>query len=110
MAFDGCMQEFRLLGGCGECRRFTQQHACFSGTFAWNHTLGVIALANRRPIVSDEVKYEIARELGFADKIQVGADGYDYGNITTREAGLIVRSLIEKAQRAMADQLTRRGQ
>ena len=47
------------------------------------HTIGVIALANRRPIVSDEVKYEIARELGFADKIQVGADGYDYGDITT---------------------------
>jgi len=76
----------------------------------WKHTIGVIALANRRPIVSDEVKYEIARELGFADKIQVGADGYDYGDITTREAGLIVRTLIEKAQRAMADQLMRRGQ
>jgi small acid-soluble spore protein F (minor alpha/beta-type SASP) len=55
------------------------------------------------------VKYEIARELGFADKINVEGDNYDYGNITTREAGLIVRGLIEKAERAMADQLRRRG-
>ncbi|MEA4883357.1 MAG: alpha/beta-type small acid-soluble spore protein [Clostridia bacterium] len=66
-------------------------------------------MGKRRPIVSDEVKYEIAKELGFADKIQVGEDGYDYGNITTREAGLIVRRLIEKAERAMATQRNRRG-
>ncbi len=49
-----------------------------------------------RSIVSDEVKYEIAKELGFADKIDVENGLYDYGNITTREAGLIVRGLIQK--------------
>ncbi|HCD41303.1 MAG: small, acid-soluble spore protein, alpha/beta type [Bacillota bacterium] len=58
-----------------------------------------------RSIVSDEVKYEIAKELGFADKIDVQNGFYDYSNITTREAGLIVRGLIQKAEQLMADQL-----
>lgn len=59
-------------------------------------------MSRRRSIVSDEVKYEIARELGFADRIQVDDGGFDYGNITTRQAGLIVRGLIEKAEQLMA--------
>lgn len=58
-----------------------------------------------RSIVSDEVKYEIAKELGFADKIDVQNGFYDYSNITTREAGLIVRGLIQKAEQLIADQL-----
>jgi small acid-soluble spore protein F (minor alpha/beta-type SASP) len=58
-------------------------------------------MARRRSIVSDEVKYEIARELGFADRIRRDGGGYDYGNITTREAGLIVRGLIQKAEEMM---------
>ncbi|MGB4337121.1 MAG: small, acid-soluble spore protein, alpha/beta type [Bacillota bacterium] len=64
-------------------------------------------MPRRRSLVSDEVKYEIARELGFANKIRRSGDSYDYGDITSREAGLIVRGLIEKAERAMADQLKR---
>ncbi|MCR4426740.1 MAG: alpha/beta-type small acid-soluble spore protein [Firmicutes bacterium] len=67
-------------------------------------------MARRRSIVSDEVKYEIARELGFADRINVDNGAYDYGNITTRQAGLIVRGLIEKAEQMMAADLARRGQ
>ncbi|HBR35303.1 MAG TPA: small, acid-soluble spore protein, alpha/beta type [Firmicutes bacterium] len=58
----------------------------------------------RRSIVSDEVKYEIAKELGFADRIQRNGGSYDYSQITTREAGLIVRGLIEKAGQFMASQ------
>lgn len=61
-------------------------------------------MSRRRSIVSDRTKYEIAKELGFADKIDVGRGGLDYGNITTREAGSIVRRLIEKAEEAMAGQ------
>ncbi|HHY33754.1 MAG TPA: small, acid-soluble spore protein, alpha/beta type [Firmicutes bacterium] len=64
-------------------------------------------MGRNRSIVSDEVKYEIARELGFADKIQVDNGVYDYGNITTREAGLIVRGLIQKAEELMARQIGR---
>jgi len=58
----------------------------------------------RRSIVSDAVKYEIAKELGFADRIQINGDRYDYSNLTTREAGLIVRGLIEKAEQLLASQ------
>ncbi len=58
----------------------------------------------RRSIVSDEAKYEIAKELGFADRIQRNSGSYDYSQITTREAGLIVRGLIEKAEQLMASQ------
>ena len=57
-----------------------------------------MGLSRRGSIVSDPVKYEIAKELGFADRIQVENGAYDYGNITTREAGLIVRGLIQKAE------------
>ncbi|MGE5573935.1 MAG: small, acid-soluble spore protein, alpha/beta type [Bacillota bacterium] len=64
-------------------------------------------MGRNRSIVSDEVKYEIARELGFADRINVDNGVYDYGNITTREAGLIVRGLIQKAEELMARQTGR---
>ena len=64
-------------------------------------------MGRNRSIVSDEVKYEIARELGFADKINVDNGVYDYGNITTREAGLLVRGLIQKAEELMARQTGR---
>lgn len=61
-------------------------------------------MSRRGSIVSDQVKYEIAKELGFADRIQVENGSYDYGNITTREAGLIVRGLIEKAEQLLSRQ------
>lgn len=62
-------------------------------------------MGRRDSVVSDRVKYEIAKELGFANRIQVENGSYDYGNITTREAGLIVRGLIQKAE----ELLTQRG-
>ncbi|MCR4402718.1 MAG: alpha/beta-type small acid-soluble spore protein [Firmicutes bacterium] len=64
-------------------------------------------MGRNRSIVSDEVKYEIARELGFADKINVDNGVYDYSNITTREAGLIVRGLIQKAEELLAGRTRR---
>ncbi|NPV78764.1 MAG: small, acid-soluble spore protein, alpha/beta type [Firmicutes bacterium] len=57
--------------------------------------------------MSDRTKYEIARELGFADRIKVDNGVYDYGDITTRQAGLIVRGLIQKAEELMARQMER---
>ncbi len=59
-------------------------------------------MGRRGSIVSDQVKYEIAKELGFADRIKVENDNYDYGNLTTRQAGLIVRGLIEKAEQLLS--------
>lgn len=49
-------------------------------------------------IMSDRTKYELARELGFAHKVKDG----DWGNITTREAGSLVRAAIAKAEEVMA--------
>jgi small acid-soluble spore protein F (minor alpha/beta-type SASP) len=57
-------------------------------------------LAQRRGIMSDRFKYELAQELGFAHKVQNG----DWGNITTREAGMLVRAAIKKAEEAMAQE------
>ncbi|MBM7555926.1 small, acid-soluble spore protein, alpha/beta type [Halanaerobacter jeridensis] len=51
-------------------------------------------------IMSEESKYELAQELGFADKVKDG----NWGNITTREAGSLVRRAIEKAEENMAQQ------
>jgi len=59
-------------------------------------------MSRRHSIVSDQVKYEIAKELGFADRIQVNNGNYDYSNITTRQAGLIVRGLIQKAEELLS--------
>jgi small acid-soluble spore protein F (minor alpha/beta-type SASP) len=50
--------------------------------------------------MSDETKYELARELGFAHKVKDG----DWGQITTREAGSLVKRAIEKVEEDMAKQ------
>ncbi len=49
-------------------------------------------------IMSEKTKYELAEELGFAHKVKDG----DWGNITTREAGSLVRAAISKAEEFMA--------
>src|SRR5690606_39858853 len=41
------------------------------------------AMARRRGLMSDALKYELAQELGFANKVRNG----DWGEVTTREAG-----------------------
>lgn len=51
-------------------------------------------------IMSEESKYELAEELGFAYKVQDG----DWGSITTREAGSLVKRAIEKAEENMIQQ------
>lgn len=57
-------------------------------------------MPRRRGVMSDRLKYELAAELGFYHKVQDG----DWGNITTREAGSLVRAAIERAERMMAAQ------
>ncbi|SFG37251.1 small acid-soluble spore protein F (minor alpha/beta-type SASP) [Halobacillus alkaliphilus] len=54
-------------------------------------------MGRRRGMMSDSFKEEIAKELGFYDKVQ--KDGW--GGITTREAGNMVKRAIEKAQEQM---------
>lgn len=53
------------------------------------------AMARRRGLMSDALKYELAQELGFANKVRNG----DWGEVTTREAGSLVRAAIERAER-----------
>ena len=50
--------------------------------------------------MSDKTKYELAKELGFSHKVKNG----DWGNITTREAGSLVKAAIQKAETIMAQQ------
>ena len=51
-------------------------------------------------IMSEESKYELAKELGFAHKLKNG----DWGDITTRESGSLVRRAIEKVEENLAQQ------
>ncbi|WNQ11666.1 small, acid-soluble spore protein, alpha/beta type [Paenibacillus aurantius] len=54
----------------------------------------------RRGVMSEELKYELAKDLGFADTIQ--KDGW--GGITTKDAGNMVKRAIQ-----MAEQAARKG-
>lgn len=56
-------------------------------------------MARRRGVMSEALKYELARELGFAHKVEHG----DWGDITAREAGSLVRAAIERAERQMTE-------
>ncbi|MGI6091906.1 MAG: small, acid-soluble spore protein, alpha/beta type [Veillonellaceae bacterium] len=55
-------------------------------------------MSSRKGIMSDKLKYEIAKDLGFSEKLDDG----DWGDVTTREAGLLVREAIKRAENAMA--------
>ncbi|MDI9440915.1 MAG: small, acid-soluble spore protein, alpha/beta type [Firmicutes bacterium] len=57
-------------------------------------------MPRRRGVMSERLKYELADELGFLHKVKDG----DWGNITTREAGSMVRAAIKRAEEAMAKQ------
>ena len=52
----------------------------------------------RKSIMSDELKMQIAQELGFADTLkQEGFEG-----VTSRDCGRMVRAAIQMAERTMA--------
>ncbi|MBM7623348.1 small, acid-soluble spore protein, alpha/beta type [Sporohalobacter salinus] len=55
-------------------------------------------------VMSNETKYELAKELGFAHKVEDG----DWGNITTREAGSLVKKAIEMAEEEKTKQMTQK--
>ena len=56
-------------------------------------------LSRRKGIMSEELKEELAKELGFYDVVQ--KEGW--GGIRARDAGNMVRLAIEKAQRQLMD-------
>ncbi len=51
----------------------------------------------RRPIMSEELKYEIAADLGVQDLVR--REGW--GSVSSRDCGNIVRKAIERAERAL---------
>ena len=57
-------------------------------------------MSRRNGLMSRRLKYELAKELGFYDKVKDG----DWGNITTRKAGNMVKAAIVRAEKMMADQ------
>lgn len=57
-------------------------------------------MSRRNGIMSEKFKNELAKELGFYHKVKDG----DWGNITTREAGNLVKAAIMKAEQIMAEQ------
>ncbi|MBM7555122.1 alpha/beta-type small acid-soluble spore protein [Thalassobacillus pellis] len=54
-------------------------------------------MSRRRGIMSDQLKEEIAKELGLYDTIK--SEGW--GGITTRDAGNIVKRAIQMAEEQM---------
>ncbi|SFU99926.1 small, acid-soluble spore protein, alpha/beta type [Alicyclobacillus macrosporangiidus] len=62
-------------------------------------------MARRGGTMSEAMKMELAKELGFYDTVQ--REGW--GGITTRDAGNMVKRAIEIAERALAQQGTDRS-
>ncbi|MGI6357633.1 MAG: small, acid-soluble spore protein, alpha/beta type [Bacillota bacterium] len=54
---------------------------------------------SRRGFMSDELKYQLAEELGFADTVRQQG----WGAITTRDAGNLVKLAIAKAEQMMQE-------
>lgn len=55
---------------------------------------GVSSMSRRRGIMSSRFKEELAKELGFYDKVQ--QDGW--GGITARDAGNMVKRAVQMAE------------
>ncbi|MDR9505732.1 small, acid-soluble spore protein, alpha/beta type [Brevibacillus agri] len=55
-------------------------------------------MGRKRGMMSEQFKMELAKELGFYDKVQ--AEGW--GGITTRDAGNMVKRAVQLAEEALA--------
>jgi len=53
----------------------------------------------RRPIMSEELKYEIARELGVEDLVK----NEGWGSVSSRNCGNLVKVAIERAERELSN-------
>ncbi|ADG82197.1 hypothetical protein Tfer_0294 [Thermincola ferriacetica] len=56
-------------------------------------------MARRRGLMSDTLKYELAKELGVYDTVRTSG----WGEVSSRNCGNLVRLAIEKAERMMAE-------
>ncbi|PKM81876.1 MAG: small, acid-soluble spore protein, alpha/beta type [Firmicutes bacterium HGW-Firmicutes-14] len=55
-------------------------------------------MAGRKGVMSDTLKYELAKELGVLDTVKQSG----WGEVSSRNCGNLVRLAIEKAESAMA--------
>jgi small acid-soluble spore protein F (minor alpha/beta-type SASP) len=60
-----------------------------------DNTMKEVFAMGRHSIMSDELKYEIAKELGVDDKVT--HEGW--GSVSSRDCGNIVKKAIEMAER-----------
>ena len=58
-----------------------------------------------RGVMSEDLKYELAKELGVADT--VAKEGW--GSVSSRNCGNLVRLAIERAEKAMAEEYARKN-
>ncbi|WP_026487046.1 small, acid-soluble spore protein, alpha/beta type [Caldanaerobius polysaccharolyticus] len=57
-------------------------------------------MSRRRSIMSDALKYELAKELGVEDIVRTEG----WGAVSSRNCGNLVKLAIERAERALAQQ------
>ncbi|MBM6616206.1 small, acid-soluble spore protein, alpha/beta type [Bacillus suaedaesalsae] len=55
-------------------------------------------MGRKRGMLSEQAKYELAKELGFYNKVEQGG----WGNITSKQAGNMVKRAVEIAQNELA--------
>jgi small acid-soluble spore protein F (minor alpha/beta-type SASP) len=60
----------------------------------------MVAVGRRRGIMSDRLKEELAKELGFYDVVQTEG----WGGIRAKDAGNMVKRAIELAEQQLANQ------
>jgi small acid-soluble spore protein F (minor alpha/beta-type SASP) len=68
---------------------------CFSGKY---RRKGEYTVSRRKGLMSEQLKYEIAKELGVYDTVR--NDG-GWGNVSSRDCGNIVKKAIERAERSL---------
>lgn len=56
-----------------------------------------MARRRRRPVMSEELKYELAAELGVQDLVR--REGW--GSVSSRQCGNLVKKAIERAERSL---------
>ena len=57
-------------------------------------------MARRRPVMSEELKIELAAELGVLDLVR--REGW--GSVSSRQCGNLVKKAIERAERLLQDE------
>ncbi|HWR44610.1 small, acid-soluble spore protein, alpha/beta type [Sporomusa sp.] len=55
--------------------------------------------------MSEKLKYELAHDLGFGEKVEDG----DWSDVTTGEVGSMVREAIKRGEEAMAKEAEANG-